>query len=221
MINVQRQRVFNGIYRSHRWGKDNVGPGSKLANCQPYVSFLNSWLPSLYSGSGGNVNTVLDIGCGIWEYQYRVSWPDRGYIGWDIVPQVTQRNRECVSGTVGSFYTIDAVNESPTDMVSIGVVLIKDVFQHLSWGSINSLMDRVKRIKGRPLVLVTTDFPEQTNRNPSIDRQVDGQSYPRDLERDPSMDKFGFKRLLFFGSRKVDGSPITKATYLYVPPFQG
>ncbi len=70
--NVCEER-FTRIYNEKLWGVNSEGEGfsgggSLLVNIRPYYDYLTEFLISQ------NIGSVVDIGCGDWEFSKYIQW---------------------------------------------------------------------------------------------------------------------------------------------------
>jgi 2-polyprenyl-3-methyl-5-hydroxy-6-metoxy-1,4-benzoquinol methylase len=78
------QQVFADIYRQAIWGTNaqgagNSGPGSTLHATLVYRTFLQQFLKD------NAIRSVVDAGCGDWEFSQALDWSGIDYKGFDIV----------------------------------------------------------------------------------------------------------------------------------------
>jgi SAM-dependent methyltransferase len=78
--------IFEHIYRNDLW-HGGSGPGSLPSVNRPYVRLLQSFLRS------NHIETVVDLGCGDWQFSRRINWGKARYLGLDVVPHVLESNR--------------------------------------------------------------------------------------------------------------------------------
>ncbi|HVV17711.1 MAG TPA: class I SAM-dependent methyltransferase [Polyangia bacterium] len=119
---VSVSEIFGEIYRNDRWNGGS-GPGSLPGVNRPYVRFIQSMLRL------NDVRTVVDLGCGDWQFSRGIDWGTTEYLGLDVVPHIVERNRR-VYGTPSVSFAVapPEANQLP----SADLLLVKDVFQHLS-----------------------------------------------------------------------------------------
>src|SRR6478735_6812488 len=76
--NPRRVNVFEHIYRNDLW-HGGSGPGSLPSVNRPYVRFLHGFLRA------NQIQTVVDLGCGDWQFSRRIDWGGARYLGLDVV----------------------------------------------------------------------------------------------------------------------------------------
>ena len=73
--------IFEHIYRNDLW-HGGSGPGSFPEVNRPYVRFLQSFLLQ------NQIRSVVDLGCGDWQFSRGIDWGSTRYLGLDVVPHV-------------------------------------------------------------------------------------------------------------------------------------
>lgn len=128
---------FEQIYAGDEWGHGS-GEGSLLIHNRGYMEFLEGFLAQR------RVKTVVDMGCGDWQFSQHVRWGDVSYHGFDVVRSVVERNqREHARDNVRfSLYSGDAAELPAADLL-----IVKDVLQHLSIRTIQSILPHLRRYR--------------------------------------------------------------------------
>jgi len=110
----------------HRWYAPG-GMGSGRGSTPEYTRHFRAYLEAFLLGC--DVRSVLDYGCGDWQWASRVDWGDAEYLGVDIVPAlVASLQREHQRPRV----RFEAVDPDTWAMPAVDLVICKDVLQHLS-----------------------------------------------------------------------------------------
>src|SRR5262245_8013461 len=78
--------VLGPIYARGIWGGGS-GPGSDPVYVQPYMAYLHAFLDH------NRISSVVDIGCGDWQFSQHIDWGERSYLGIDVVPSVISANQ--------------------------------------------------------------------------------------------------------------------------------
>lgn len=136
------KQVFERIYAHNDWGHGS-GEGSLAVHVRPYVKFLQRFL------SGHRVGSVVDFGCGDWQFSQAIRWDGIDYRGYDIVPSVVAANRLRHESANVSFHEIGTSFDTlpPADLV-----IVKDVLQHWSDETIRNFLPVLSRYR---LALIT------------------------------------------------------------------
>jgi SAM-dependent methyltransferase len=135
--------VFTGIYKNAVWGtnengKGHSGNGSTAKNTKPYRNYLTEFMKE------NHVKSVVDIGCGDWEFSQLIDWRGINYTGFDVVKDVIEHNNKTHSNSHVKF-----VNDNflTADLPEADLLICKDVFQHLSNDEILAFMPKLKKFK--------------------------------------------------------------------------
>lgn len=189
-------RVFQKIYTQNRW-LFGSGEGSLPAVAKPYREFLQQFLREK------KIQSVVDIGCGDWQFSRLIDWNGIQYLGLDAVPEVIQENQRRFSSESISFAVMNVVEETspPADLV-----LVKDVFQHWPNDAIKAWLPNVKSYH---YALITNDADERTNVDIAF-----GEHRAVDIALPPF--NFPVEPVLEYSGVDVSGKPWRKVTYLYV-----
>jgi SAM-dependent methyltransferase len=164
-----RRSEFEKIYSESIWGNGS-GNGSSLEACVPYMEFLSKFIKDNY------IETVVDAGCGDWQFSQHFDWGNVNYLGLDTVRNVIEANRAKYESENIKFAVVDLVdgNLPPSDLL-----IVKDVLQHLSNESINKIISKFQNYK---YVLVVNDIYDSKWLNAQIS---DGDYRPLDLKLPP------------------------------------
>ena len=142
--------VFQEIYDQKIWAReaDDVrftsGPGSAAAITREYEDFvvgLIEWRD--------DIRTIVDIGCGDFQVGGRIlarleSMGRRvGYVGCDIAANVVAYNQKQFGREGVSFQCLDVSSDSPPKG---DIVLIREVFQHLSNDTVLAALERLRNV---------------------------------------------------------------------------
>lgn len=145
-MNNSLSNIFTNIYNTDEWTRGS-GPGSQIENVKPYIHFLHTILKK------HNIKSTIDLGCGDWSFSKHIDWNGINYTGIDIVELVINKNINKYASSNVNFYNTDIF--SIQNIEQYDLIIIKDVFQHLSYEEIFKIIDHIKNIK---LLLITNDF---------------------------------------------------------------
>jgi SAM-dependent methyltransferase len=161
---------FEHIYAINLWG--GSGEGSRPRHTHGYARFLARFLRE------NQVRSVLDLGCGDWQFSRYINWSGIRYYGYDVVRSVVERNQALFAASNISFHAY----EGDLDQLPAADLLIaKDVLQH--WSN-QSVFNFLPRLKNYPLALLTNCVRPDGQPTENID-DMDGGSRPLDLRRPP------------------------------------
>nr|WP_047166567.1 methyltransferase domain-containing protein [Sphingomonas sp. Y57] len=110
------------------------------------------------------IKSVVDIGCGDWQFSRLINWTGVRYHGFDVVPSVVERNRHRFGNELISF---DLMPQDLSQVPSADLLIMKDVLQHLPDREI--LRHRDSLFGRYPRCLLTNSFNKlDTARNIDI-----------------------------------------------------
>lgn len=166
--------VFERIYITAHW-EGGSGQGSRSDVTAVYRSVVERLI------SSPDVRSVVDAGCGDWEFARLIDWTSVTYTGVDVVPAVVERNVDDFGSANVSFVCKNLCSERlpPADLL-----ICKDVLQHwpIEWIEhfLNSALD------GYRYLLLTNDVSSVHCPPASLNSQISlGAWRTIDLERPP------------------------------------
>jgi SAM-dependent methyltransferase len=175
---ASRQAAFDSIYRKATWGinKEGVGNsgfGSKLRATLLYRTFLEQMMKDL------KIHSVVDAGCGDWEFSQAIDWTGIDYKGYDIVPSVIEHDKAKYAKPNIEFINADIVE---TDLPPADLLISKHVLQHLPNADVQKFL--TKQLGKYKYIVLTNGVMRDTlsSTNPDI---KPGQYRPLDLTRPP------------------------------------
>jgi SAM-dependent methyltransferase len=122
--------AFSEIYAEGRWGPGS-GIGSLPENTRPYAAMLQAFLRD------NAIRSVVDVGCGDWQFSRLIDWSGIDYRGFDVVPAVIEANRAAFGRPGIRFDLLDDLAGLP----DADLVLCKDVLQHLPIEDVAAYLD--------------------------------------------------------------------------------
>jgi len=128
---------FEEIYATNEWGHGS-GEGSLPVHTRGYVAFLQAFLAE------NSITSVVDMGCGDWQFSRSIQWGNIRYRGYDVVRSVIEENTRKYSAPNISFhlYSGNADELPPADLL-----ISKDVLQHLSDNTITKVLPSLNRFR--------------------------------------------------------------------------
>jgi SAM-dependent methyltransferase len=119
-------QTFNGIYSRGDWaknaeGKGTSGSGSTLDVTREYRAYIEEFIKKHH------VKSVVDAGCGDWEFSSATDWNHARYLGVDISSDVIEVVKKKYQKDNVSFVVGDVTDSLPP----ADLLLCKDVLQHL------------------------------------------------------------------------------------------
>jgi SAM-dependent methyltransferase len=148
----QAARAFAEIYRHDHW-EAGSGIGSMVEYARPYVELISAF------ARNNAIRSVVDVGCGDWQFSRLIDWDGIHYQGFDVVAALVEANNKRFARDNISFRLVTQLNDLPP----ADLVLCKDVLQHLPLAEVKALLDYFQQ--NYRFALVTNDiFPDgQTN----------------------------------------------------------
>jgi SAM-dependent methyltransferase len=143
-VTSDHAKIFDHIYQNDLW-KGGSGLGSTEENTRAYRQFLHNFLRS------NAVRSVVDLGCGDWQFSRHVDWKGIDYLGIDV-SKVVLENTRSFTGPGIEFRELNAVTEP---LPAADLLLAKDVLQHWSNADILALLPKLSAYR---YALITNGF---------------------------------------------------------------
>jgi 2-polyprenyl-3-methyl-5-hydroxy-6-metoxy-1,4-benzoquinol methylase len=153
---MSNKEVFSKIYKENLW-HGGSGAGSKLENVKEYVEVLQKYIDK------PEVKTVLDLGCGDWQFSKFLDLSSVSYLGVDVVESVIEFNSTSYSASNIKFISRDITTY---EVPKADLIICKDVLQHLSNKDVVIIL--VKIITSSKFSLITNDFKPENTENKDI-----------------------------------------------------
>jgi 2-polyprenyl-3-methyl-5-hydroxy-6-metoxy-1,4-benzoquinol methylase len=154
---MSNKEVFSKIYKEDLW-HGGSGAGSKLENVKEYVDILQKYIDK------PEVKTVLDLGCGDWQFSKFLDLSSVSYLGVDVVESVIESNSTSYSASNIKFISRDITTY---EIPKVDLIICKDVLQHLCNKDVVTIL--VKIITSSKFSLITNDFKPENTENKDID----------------------------------------------------
>ncbi len=128
---------FEEIYASNEW-RHGSGSGSLPKHTRGYVRCLQRFLREQA------IETVVDLGCGDWQFSRFLRWQGLEYRGFDIVSSVIEQNRARFTAPNIEFHLFsgDVADLPPADLL-----IVKDVLQHWSDEAVQAFLPTLRQYK--------------------------------------------------------------------------
>ena len=169
--------VFGAIYQDAAWGKNAAGEGtsgsgSLLATTVVYRAYLQAFMKT------HGITSVVDAGCGDWEFSHALDWKGIDYKGYDVVESVIARNKAKYSAPNIHFFVADIVKE---DLPPADLLVSKHVLQHLPTADVTTFLGQLEKYRH---VLLTNTVWQTTMSAENADIAI-GEFRPLDPTRPP------------------------------------
>ena len=193
------EKEFTKIYDDNGWKEMGSGFGSLAKNTEIYRLFLQKYLHE------NNIQSVVDIGCGDWQFSKLIDWSAIQYTGFDIVKSVVEKNQKQFSASNITFIHGNPLN---LDLPEADLLICKDVLQHLPNEEISSLLPQFSKFK-HCLITNDVDPVSLTSNNPNI---PSGSYRPIDLTKPPF--NLSGKKILTYISYEPDVDVTKQVLYI-------
>ena len=154
---MDNKKVFSKIYKEDLWNEGS-GDGSKIENVREYVDVLQKYIDK------PEIKTVIDLGCGDWQFSKFLDLSSVLYLGVDVVDSVIDSNIDLYSASNIDFISRDIITY---ELPQVDLIICKDVLQHLSNKDVISVL--IKIIKSSKFALITNDFNSESTSNIDIE----------------------------------------------------
>ena len=121
--------AFNAIYVNKVWGGGSGASGPGIT--QPYMRMLADFMHN------NAVTSVVDVGCGDWQFSRVMDWSGIRYQGFDVVDTVIDINKDRFASNNITFATMRSISDLP----NADLVVCKDVLQHLPNRDVTEYLD--------------------------------------------------------------------------------
>jgi 2-polyprenyl-3-methyl-5-hydroxy-6-metoxy-1,4-benzoquinol methylase len=171
------QTVFTTIYDKGMWGRNNLGVGhsgggSTVENTSVYTDFLRNFIDT------HEIKSIVDAGCGDWEFSRYIDWGAIKYIGYDVVEHVIKNNSVRYAKPNISFIHANFLKE---DLPSADLLICKHVLQHIPNQDIILFLAQLPKFK---YCLITNEVNPGTLSSHNDDTSIGG-GHKVDLSRPP------------------------------------
>ncbi len=122
MMEQEMKETFTKTYDKKIW-RSGSGTGSTYEATAPYRKYLQDFLRLK------NIKSVLDLGCGDWEFSKTIDWNGIQYTGVDVVESVLAEDIKLYARNNIKFILTDFYKQR-NELPPAELLLIKDVFQH-------------------------------------------------------------------------------------------
>lgn len=169
------EQVFSKIYDDGIWaGNESLsGAGSDLDQTQVLQTALADLL------TRRNINSMLDLPCGDFNWMRNVDLGGVDYLGADVVPALIKANQEQFGTPNRRFQVLDISKNTPP---KADLIFCRDLFVHFSFADIFAALENIKG-SGSKYLLTTTFTGNRINhdRETGLWRALNLQAAPLDF----------------------------------------
>jgi SAM-dependent methyltransferase len=166
----EHARVFNRHYMTNAWIGGGSGTGSTPEVTASYRDFLSKFLKE------NKIKSVVDLGCGDWQFSQLIDWTGIDYLGVDVSGVVLENTKRFTKPGI-RFLELNGTSGS---LPGGDLLILKDVIQHWSNADVKAFLPNLSKFK---YALITNGSHSGSNRTNSDDKV--GGCRPVDLIADP------------------------------------
>jgi SAM-dependent methyltransferase len=198
------ENTFSKIYQKNIWGNGS-GLGSTLNYNSAYIDFLQNLMKDT------DTKTVLDIGCGDWQFSQYIDWSKVYYTGIDCVKSVIDRNHEKYRQDNVRFLHIDPTVNFEHIPKKFDLVILKDILQHWDNDAIIKFMDRLTKEGNHKNILIVNNFKNAEGENRNVDNRyhyakLDALKYPLNMYNPKVLGYYKFKQVALIDNSVQGGT---------------
>lgn len=161
------------FYAAYEPGGTGSGVGSESEYTRPLRQFLEAFIRS------HNIRSIVDYGCGDWQWAHLIDWDGARYYGYDIVPVLIDRLQEQFGSEERSFHLLDGTEQIP----DVDLVICKDVCIHLPNEEVKALCELLTQ-RAQRVMFINSIAPNPYC--PPLNHQIArGQCRPVDMAISP------------------------------------
>jgi SAM-dependent methyltransferase len=180
--------IFDNIYRQDLW-RGGSGAGSREDMTRDYRAYLQTFMRH------NQVASVVDLGCGDWQFSRHMDWSGIDYVGADTSAVVLETTRSFTRPGV-RFLQADATSDT---LPAADLLIAKDVLQHWSNADILAFIPQLQSYKW---AIITGSFPEHTLGHINVNIRTGAGFRPIDLGKMPFNRPGGFVYAFLAGDPK-------------------
>ncbi len=137
------EHAFAAIYDKGTWAKRTDGAGTSGVGSTAHATLLyRTYLQQFLAEH--DIHSVVDAGCGDWEFSQSIDWTGIDYKGYDIVPSVVEQDVKRFGKPNIQFFTADIVT---TDLPPADLLISKHVLQHLPTAAVQQFLLQARKYK--------------------------------------------------------------------------
>lgn len=181
---MKKTKQIETVTNSHNYYKDKIkslgiDSYSGRGSCIDTTEDIRKHLPIIIEKF--NVKSIIDSPCGDWNWMKLVNLENINYVGYDILDEILDINKEKYSKKNINFVWKDLLEDSNINKVDL--IICRDFLFHINNNSVSFLLDKFKSSGSK--YLLSTSF-EKTNINVDIRLEENEYGYrPINLLKEP------------------------------------
>ena len=151
----QIEEIFTDIFIHNKWSswETRSGRGSEIAVTRPICHGISALIKMM------NITSMVDAGCGDFNWMRLMDLGSCQYIGLDIVKALIEQNTHLHASLTRNFHHHNIIEEP---IKSVDLILCRDVSTHLTNADIIEMLKNFKR-SGSKYLLITTNISIMEN----------------------------------------------------------
>ncbi|MBE9035691.1 class I SAM-dependent methyltransferase [aff. Roholtiella sp. LEGE 12411] len=159
LVGKSSKEIFTSFYEKDHWGdrESKSGPGSSEFETRQIRRILPELIQEL------NINVLLDVPCGDFNWMKSIDLGNCNYIGGDIVKELIKNNQNQFESSKRVFFECDITKD---ELPNADLILCRDCLFHLSFEDIFAAIGNFKTSKSK--YLLTTTHPDTVENFPIL-----------------------------------------------------
>jgi hypothetical protein len=158
-------QAFDQVYRTSMWkrGNSTSGPGSEGPLAQRYITVVLDY------ASRHGLRTVVDAGCGDFTVGSILAPHFERYTAFDASQHIIETNRQRYAHLTDQNVTFTVADMTSEVFPEADLILIRQVFQHLTNAQIERALENLEASKWRRALVTEEVFDPSGNSSPNVD----------------------------------------------------
>lgn len=199
---MSHESIFTEIYQRNSWGSTESVSGMSATLSR--TELIRANLPAIFQTLG--IQSVVDIGCGDWNWMRNVDLSGVSYLGVDIVEPLIEHLQSLYTTPTIRFQKMDVFTEPPE---TADLWLVRDVCGLYGYDEIKQLVQQFLTSESRFIAITTIDGCENQDSLPGTWRALNLRDAPFNLPEpvcaiDDSQQWFRTKKLVVFSYGAIE-----------------
>jgi SAM-dependent methyltransferase len=204
--NFREAQLF--VEESRKLDQESLsGPGSSVVNASEVTNLIKETIKQY------NIKSILDLGCGDWNWFQHIELKDIEYQGWDADMDMIIQNQFNHGESNINFYVNDIVQDNYPD---VDLIICRDVLFHMPMSLANHI---ISKAKSACKYFISTSFRD-VDVNTGIPNGLNWGYYSINLNKNPFNlfdNEIKFQREMLGASR--DGITLSPKRYICLYDF--